>query len=433
MSVPIPKGVFDILPCADDVKEPWRDSEKWQYIESIIRQTTKSYGYKEIRTPIFERTELFKRGVGEGTDIVTKEMYTFEDKGGRWMTLRPEGTAAVMRCAIEKKLYNDSPWTKLFYMGPMFRYERPQAGRYRQHHQFGIEAIGNKAPEQDVEVIDLVYALYRKLGLKDLTFSLNSVGDNDCRQNYRKALRDYLQPHLSEMSPDSQTRFDANPLRILDSKDERDKKLVATAPNILDFLNEECRDHFETLKKSLDLLKIPYQINPLLVRGLDYYDKTVFEIVSNELGAQNSIGGGGRFDGLIRSLGGSDVPAVGFATGLERVIQTMLGQGASFPERSAPTCFFIPLSNEAKAVCMQKVHELRQKGVVAEMDLSGKKLKVAMRYADNVKAKYVIVMGEDELKKGCVELKDMIARTSQEVSLKELTQELTQQPLETNS
>ena len=417
MSVSIPKGVFDILPSHPNSEDSWKDSDRWQYLESVIRDIAKDYGFKEIRTPLFERTELFKRSVGESSDIVTKEMYTFEDKGKRSMTLRPEGTASVMRCLIEKGLHNQLPLQKLFYIAPMFRYERPQAGRFRQHHQFGIEAIGNGSPEQDVEVIDVLYSFYSRLGLKDLTVYLNSVGDSESRAAYRQALKDYLTPHLSNLSEDSQTRFEMNPLRILDSKDSKDKEIIKDAPSILDYLNDECKEHFERVRTGLNLLEIPYEINHKLVRGLDYYNKTVFEIVAGELGAQNSIGAGGRYDGLISSLGGPDLQAVGFGTGMERIIQTMIKQGAPFPEVSGPTCFLVPLGDEAKKFCIPLLHQLRTKGIPSEMDYSGRKLKHVMRYADSIQAKYVAVIGEGELERGVVELKEMATRESTEIPL----------------
>ena len=274
MTITIPPGVFDILP--HDPKEKWRCSYLWQYVEEAIRQAARQYGFQEIRTPIFERTELFQRGVGATSDIVSKEMYTFEDKGERSMSLRPEGTAPVMRTFIENQLYNTSSVHKFFYICPMFRYERAQAGRYRQHHQFGVEAIGNAAPEQDAEVIDLVYTLYSRLGLKNLQVGLNSIGDVESRIAYRTALQDYLRAFYSELSADSKLRFESNPLRILDSKDPGDKKIAEKAPSILEFLNEESRSHFESVKQLLNSLKIPFEINTKLVRGLDYYNKTIF-------------------------------------------------------------------------------------------------------------------------------------------------------------
>ncbi len=424
-NIKAPKGVFDILPEDSNSDDNWKDVSKWQYLESIIKETAKDYGYREIRTPIFERTELFCRGVGETTDIVNKEMYTFEDKGGRSMTLRPEGTAAVMRCHIEKQLQNRCPVQKFYYIGPMFRYERPQAGRFRQHHQFGVEAIGNSSPEQDVEVIDIVYTLYQRLGLKNLSFRLNCVGDAESRQAYRKALMDFLSPKKNQLSKESQERFEKNPMRILDSKDVNDIKILEAVPSILDFLNPSSREHFDAVKKGLEILKIPYELDPSMVRGLDYYTDTVFEIVAGELGAQNSIGGGGRFNNLIRSLGGGDIPAVGYATGLERIIKTMIGQGVAFPEISGPECFFIALGQEAKERCSIIAKALREKHISVEQDFSGKKLKHVMRYANSIKAKFVVVIGDEELKNGMVKIKDMMAHRSYEVAIEDLEKKLT--------
>lgn len=405
MSVSIPPGVFDILP--DASKESWQDSAIWNFVEEKIREITRQYGFREIRTPIFERTELFLRGVGETTDVVSKEMYTFLDKGDRSMSLRPEGTAPAMRAFIENQLHQDRPVQKLFYIGPMFRYERSQAGRYRQHHQFGVEAIGIDNPEQDVEIIDLLYTLYHRLGIKNVQLNLNSIGDQETRIQFRTALKNYLLPYFHQLSADSQARFENNPLRILDSKNPADQKIAVDAPSILDFLNEDSRAHFEKVKQGLTLLNIPFVVNPLLVRGLDYYNKTVFEITAGELGAQNSIGGGGRYDGLIKALGGPDLPAIGFGTGLERIIQTLIKQGAPLPEPNYPTIFLIPLGEKAQQQCLRILHQLREFGIPSEMDFSGKKLNKAMQYANRINARYVAVVGDNEIETDEIELKEM--------------------------
>lgn len=418
MKYPIPPGVFDIVP--HHQQEPWKSSYLWSYVEKIIRETAQDYGYQEIRTPLFERTELFCRSVGETSDIVSKEMYTFEDKGGRSITLRPEGTAPVMRSFVDHQFHQHAPIHKLFYIGPMFRYERAQAGRYRQHHQFGAEAIGNSSPEQDAELIDLLYTLYQRLGLKNLTLFINSIGDEESRQKFREALKNYLQPHLNSLSPESQARLETNPLRILDSKDPRDREIIAGAPSILDFLNEDSTHHFEQLKELLTLLKIPYQVNPFLVRGLDYYNKTVFEIVAGELGAQNSVGGGGRYDGLLQSLGGPDLPSIGFGTGIERIIQTMINQEVPLPAPDHPVIFLIPLGDEAKKSCFTLLHQLRQSGVSAQMDFSQKKLGKIMQYADQIHSTYVTVIGENELVQKEVELKEMATGHKTKISIDDL-------------
>lgn len=420
MSIPLAPGVFDILP--NDPKEQWRSSYLWHTLEAQIRKITAEYGFQEIRTPIFERTELFKRSVGESSDIVTKEMYTFDDKGGRSMSLRPEGTAPVMRAFIEHQLQNISPVSKFYYIAPMFRYERAQAGRYRQHHQFGAEAIGNSSPEQDVEMIDLIYTLYNRLGIRNLKVSINSIGDTDSRNNFRKALQDYLRKFLNELSPESQTRFETNPLRILDSKDPNDRKINTGAPSILDFLNEECRDHFQTIKTLLDSLKIPFEVNTQLVRGLDYYNKTVYEIVAGELGAQNSIAGGGRYDGLMKFLGGPDLPTTGFATGLERVIQTMLKQEIPISNPYPPALFFIALGDAAKRACFSLLHDFRERGIHAQMDFSGKKINKAMQYASQINARFVAVIGDNELQNQEIELKEMATGSTRKIPLQELSE-----------
>lgn len=415
--IAIPPGVFDIVP---DSEDQWRCSHLWNYLEKIAREVSYLYGYQEIRTPIFERVELFKRSVGSTSDIVSKEMYVFEDKGKRLMTLRPEGTASVMRAFIENQLQNRGQIHKLFYIGPMFRYDRPQAGRYRQHHQLGVEAVGNDSPEQDAEIIDLLYTFYNRLGLQHLKISINSLGNAMSRQKFREALIEYLRPHYDHLSQDSQNRLEANPLRVLDSKDANDQKIVAHAPSILDFLDAESKDHFEQLLKRLEALSIPFEINHNLVRGLDYYNKTVFEFVAGELGAQNSIGGGGRYDGLMKQLGGPDLPAMGFGTGLERIIQTMIKQGVALPSKARPTLFLIALGNEAKEYCFGLLHQLRERKIASQMDFSAKKLAKAMEYADSIQAKYVAVIGDDELRNDQVELKEMSSREKTSIALTKL-------------
>ncbi|MBA3237689.1 MAG: histidine--tRNA ligase [Parachlamydiaceae bacterium] len=405
MKFAIAPGVYDILP--QDPQDPWKSSYLWNYIENVIRELATCYGFREIRTPLFERTELFQRAVGETSDIVSKEMYTLIDKGGRSLSLRPEGTAPAMRAFIENQLQATAPVHKLFYICPMFRYERSQAGRYRQHHQFGAEVIGIDSAEQDAELIDLLYSLYNRLGLTHLEVNINSIGDTSCRIAFRKALQDYLRDRFDELSPDSKLRFETNPLRILDSKDLQDKAITANAPCMTDYLSEASREHFETLKKLLNVLKIPFKINPTLVRGLDYYNRTVFEITAGELGAQNSIAGGGRYDGLLKTLGGPDLPAIGFGTGLERVLQTMLKQQVELPSPPKPFIYMIPLGEEAKAVCFTLLQQLRKQGIFAEMDFSTRKLGKTMNYANQIGATYVAVIGEEELKTEEVSLKEM--------------------------
>lgn len=422
MTFTIAPGVFDILP--KDKKDLWRSSYLWHYVEEIMRKTAHAYGFHEIRTPLFERTELFKRGVGEETDIVGKEMYTFEDRGGRSMTLRPEGTAAAMRALIESQLLLDSPVQKIYYIAPMFRYERNQAGRYRQHHQFGVEAIGVGGPEQDVEVIDLIFTIFNRLGLKHLQVSLNSIGDPESRANYRAALVDYLQTHFERLSPDSKTRLEKNPLRILDSKDPGDKEITLGAPSVLDFLNGESKDHFEQVQKLLKELKIPYKLDKNLVRGLDYYNKTVFEVVAGELGAQNSITGGGRYDGLVKLLGGPDLPAFGFGAGIERILHTLLKQNITLPQPYNPLLFVITLGDAAKTAAFTLIHQLRQAGISAQMDFSGRKVGKLLQLADQLGAVYTTVLGDNELEKGRIELKKMDNGEKMEIPLSHLCEHL---------
>lgn len=418
MTMNAPPGVFDIVPF--DSKEKWRNSFLWNYVEEIVRQTAKQFGYQEIRTPAFERTELFQRGVGETSDVISKEMYTFTDKGGRSLSLRPEGTAPVIRALIEGQAFKDSSTQKLFYIAPMFRYERSQAGRYRQHHQFGAEAIGNSSPEQDVEIIDLLYTVYQRLGLKNLQLCLNCLGDSQCRLNYRQSLQDYLRPYLSKLSSDSKVRFEANPLRILDSKDPHDQEILLKAPSILDCLSEESKQHFSEVQTLLNAIGIPFVVTPKLVRGLDYYNRTVFEITSGELGAQNSVGGGGRYDGLVELLGGPSLPAIGFGTGIERIIQTMLKQEIEPSKPSACLIYFIPLGSAAKKMSFNIVHGLRNKGIPAQLDLSGKKLNKAMQYANQIQAKFVVVFGDNELNSSIIDVKDMFNGSSHKIGLHHL-------------
>lgn len=419
-----PPGVFDIVP---EAPESWRNTHIWQYVEDKIRTIAKEYGFLEIRTPIFERAELWQRGVGETSDIVSKEMYLFEDKGGRLMSLRPEGTAAAMRAFIENQLPNQGQVHKLFYIGPMFRYDRPQAGRYRQHHQFGVEAIGNNSPEQDVEVIDLLYSLYARLGLQNLHVYINSIADAASRVEFRKALQDYLRPYFDELSKDSQNRFEANPLRILDSKDPRDQELSKGAPSILDFLSAESRTHFEQVKKLLHSLHIPFEVNPRLVRGLDYYNNTVFEVVAGDLGAQNSIGGGGRYDGLLKLMDGPDLPAMGFGTGIERIIQTMQKQNAFIPPAPGPKLYIIALGEASREYCFDLLHQLRKKGVSCQMDFSQRKLAKIMQHANQLGAQNIFVIGENEIQQGQVEIKEMATGNKLPVPLKQIIQFFTEE------
>ncbi|MEG1497019.1 MAG: histidine--tRNA ligase [Clostridiales bacterium] len=398
MSISRPKGTNDFLP---------EDTAKWQYIENILRDLAASYGYEEIRTPIFEATELFLRGVGDTTDIVNKEMYTFEDKGKRSITLRPEGTAATARAYIEHKMHGLAQPVKLWYIGPMFRYERPQKGRFRQFHQFGLEAFGSQDPALDSEIISFAMAFYQKLGLTGLSVRLNSVGCAHCREEHKEKLQEFLRPVLNDLCSDCQTRFEKNPLRIFDCKNEKCNELIVKAPRILDCLCDDCKDHFEKVKTLLTAGNIPYHIDPCLVRGLDYYTKTAFEILLEDIGAQSAICGGGRYDGLIKDIGGNDNFGVGFALGLERVFGALAAQNIEIP--TVPKCdvFLVSMGDKAKTALFPIAVSLRGMGIKTEIDFGGKSLKSQLKTADRLKAKIAIIMGEDELLRGEAILRDM--------------------------
>jgi histidyl-tRNA synthetase len=415
MKYQAPKGTFDILPYGAD--EPWKVSSLWQYVEETIRQIVQEYGYREIRTPMYESTELFNRGAGESSDIVMKEMFTFLDKAGRSMSLRPEGTSSVMRAFIENNLSQVSAVHKFFYIAPMFRYDRPQSGRYRQHHQFGAEAIGIPSAAQDAEMIDLLYETYRRLGLQNLTVEVNSVGDAQTRATYKVALQNYLHQWFRELSNDSQARFEKNPLRILDSKDPRDREILQQAPSILLSLSPPAQDHFNELRRLLDEIQIPYRINDRIVRGLDYYNKTVFEVTANTGSAQNALGGGGRYDGLISSFGGPDLPGVGFGTGVERILQTMAAQNVHCPEKSAPLVLWVPLDDDARRTCFRLITQCRHRGIPSEIDLRSKKIKNGLQYAVSLKAAFCAIIGNEELSKNIVQVKRLADHQQEEVAL----------------
>ena len=419
-TIQAPKGTFDILPY--DAEEPWQLTSHWTHFEEVARRTAFEYGYSEIRTPMFERTELFARGVGATSDIVTKEMFTFEDRGGRSLSLRPEGTASVMRAFIEHRLAQARSVHKFFYLAPMFRYERPQSGRYRQHHQFGVEVLGVGLAEQDAEVIDLLYETYHRLGLNNLTVNLNSVGDTASRASFRTALQDYLRPHFNALSAESRDRFERNPLRILDSKDPQDKKILVDAPSIINHLTSSAKEHFEQLQRVLDALKIPYQINDRIVRGLDYYDKTVFEVTTENLGAQNALGGGGRYDGLLATFGGSDLPGIGFGTGIERVLQAMVAQDVSIPGKRAPLAYFLPLGEEARAALFPFVSQLRHRGVPVEIELHARKIQAGLQNAIRSLAEFCILVGSEEIQRNRAQLKHLAQHSQEEVPLDQLVQ-----------
>lgn len=394
----IPKGTKDVLPS---------ESYKWQFIENAAREVAKDFNIREIRTPVFEHTELFLRGVGETTDVVTKEMYTFEDKGGRSITLKPDGTAGAARMFIENGLANAPLPLKAYYIAPCYRYERPQAGRLREFHQFGIEVFGTSAPEADAEVIFAASSFLKKLGIRDTRLEINSIGCKSCRAEYNRALKDYFRPHLGEMCATCNERFDKNPLRMIDCKEERCKKITANAPKILDYLCPECRAHFERVKTLLDGLGVEYAVNPDIVRGLDYYTRTVFEFVSTSIGAQGTVCGGGRYDGLISELGGGNVPAIGFAAGLERLVLLMENTGVPFPEAPVPEVYIAGMDDASRAKAFSLVNGLRTQGISAEGDLMARSVKAQLKYADKLGAKYVVVIGGTELETGVCNVKKM--------------------------
>lgn len=393
----IPKGTKDVLP---------DESYKWQYIESVVRRIAKNFGANEIRTPTFEHTELFLRGVGDTTDIVNKEMYTFEDKGKRSITLKPEGTAGVARSFIENGLSNRAMPLKMYYITPVFRYERPQAGRLREHHQFGVEFYGAKGADTDAEVILLAYSVLTELGL-NVKLNINSMGCEKCRKDYNSALKEYLKDNLNDLCETCQTRYEKNPLRILDCKVETCKKLVKNAPKITDYLCDDCKAHFEKLKSLLDLAGLSYTVNPLIVRGLDYYTKTVFEFVTADLGSQGTVCGGGRYDNLISQLGGGNVPGVGFGMGIERLLMLMEAKGINIPQGENCKVFIAAMGEEAYKKAFEIVSELRQKGVYADLDHMERGIKAQFKYSDKINAEYVAVIGDNELAEGYLNLKKM--------------------------
>ncbi|MCH9630529.1 MAG: Histidine--tRNA ligase [Chlamydiia bacterium] len=419
-----PKGTFDIVPKPIKEEEAWKGSSRWQYIEEIITQTASDYGFSEIRTPVFEKTDLFIRSVGGSSDIVSKEMYTFEDKAGRSMSLRPEGTAPVVRAFIENHMQQHGSHHKLYYLGPYFRYDRPQAGRFRQFHQFGVEAIGRSDPYQDAEIIDFVCEIYKRLGIQNLNVLVNSVGDKESRASYKNALIKFLTPHFDSLSKDSKERFEKNPLRILDTKDEKEIELLKKAPLLSDYLTPKCKQHFDEVLEILKGLHIPYTIAPQLVRGLDYYNMTVFEVTSNVLGAQNSIGAGGRYDGLMKDIGGQDLPSIGFATGMERILSTMQGQDCTFGKEKAPFIFFIPLGDSAKKITFESLTELRHKQVPSEMYVKSQKMQKALQEANEQNATYAVIIGEHELEKEVFQIKNLETRDSEELPLSSIVKHL---------
>ena len=402
----IPKGTKDVLPS---------DSYKWQYVEGVARDVAKRFQLKEIRTPVFEHTELFQRGVGETTDVVTKEMYTFKDKGDRSITLKPEGTAGAVRSFIENGMANGVLPAKMYYIIPAFRYERPQAGRLREFHQFGVEIFGAKSAQTDAEAILVADSLLKELGLK-VKLYINSIGCPTCRAQYNKALKEFFAPHLDGLCYDCKTRYEKNPLRLLDCKEENCKKINVNAPNMVDYLCEDCAAHFEELKACLALAGVEYEIDPRIVRGLDYYTRTVFEFVSTSIGAQGTVCGGGRYDGLIEELGGNPTPAVGFAAGIERLLMVMSQSGVEIPDLDQPTVYIAGMDAACRRKAFELASQLRQKGVIADIDHMERSVKAQFKYADKIGAKYVAVIGGNELETGVMNVKNMQTGESEPVA-----------------
>ncbi len=416
--ISIPKGTKDVLPS---------QAYKWHFIEDCARRTAEQFNIFEVRTPVFEHTELFARGVGDTTDIVNKEMYTFLDKGGRSVTLKPEGTAGVARMFIENGLASNPLPMKAFYITPCFRYERPQAGRLRQFHQFGVEIYGSAAPAADAEAICAASTFLKKLGITNTELAINSIGCKSCRAQYNAALREYFRPHLAEMCPTCNERFNKNPLRMLDCKEEACKKIASGAPKIIDYLCPDCAAHFEAVKAMLDAQGIEYVVDPGIVRGLDYYTRTVFEFVSTAIGAQGTVCAGGRYDGLIAELGGPSTPAVGFAAGLERLLLLMENTGVAFPAPPVPAIYLAGMDSQTRAKAFALTGELREAGVPAECDLMERSLKAQLKYADKSGAKYVAVIGSDELAEGAVNVKKMSDGSTDKVPFEGLINYITSQ------
>jgi histidyl-tRNA synthetase len=418
MAINIPRGTQDILP---------GEVEKWQLIENKARELCEKYQYHEIRTPIFEHTDLFLRGVGDTTDIVQKEMYTFQDRGGRSITLRPEGTASTVRAFVEKKMfgYANQP-VKLYYMGPMFRYERPQAGRFRQFVQFGIEALGSNDPAIDAEVISLAMNLYKEMGLRKVKLVVNSLGDKESRTAHREALVNHFKPRIGEFCKDCQNRLEKNPLRILDCKQDHDHELMKSAPAITDYLNDYSKAYFEKLQKYLTLLDIPFEVDPNLVRGLDYYNHTAFEIMSNAegFGAITTLCGGGRYNGLAEDIGGPETPGIGFALSIERFIAALDAEGITLPVNEGIDCYLASLGDEAKDYTVGLLQQLRIAGFSAERDYLDRKIKAQFKAADRLKARFVAVLGDDELKNNKINVKNMATGEQVEVDLGSFVQYL---------
>lgn len=411
-----PKGTKDILPA---------QVYKWHFLEKAFADICAKYGFKEVRTPVFEHTELFTRGVGDTTDIVEKQMYTFEDFAKRSLTLKPEGTASVVRAFVEHKQYAEVQPTKYYYDIPCFRYEKPQSGRLREFHQFGIEIFGTSNMMADAEVICLAKDYIQELGIENVELRINSIGCPSCRDNYRHILRDFLKPKYEELCDTCKSRYERNPMRILDCKSEICQSLVVGAPVMLDYLCEECETAFTDLKSNLNAMKVEYVVDPGIVRGLDYYTKTAFEFVSNKIGAQGTVCGGGRYDHLIEELGGPPIPGVGFGMGIERLLLTLEANGIEIPEPPGVDVFIAIMGDRAKAFGLSLLRQLRLKGMKAEIDLLARNFKGQFKYADRLNSRYTLVIGDNELDEGKVSIKDMATSEQRLVPIEDILDELT--------
>lgn len=404
------KGTEDVLP---------KQSYRWQFVENIMREEARAYGFKEIRTPVFEHTELFARGVGQTTDVVQKEMYTFDTKGGESVTLRPEGTAGAARAVLEHSLEQDGLPIKASYFVSCYRYEKPQAGRLREFHQFGIEEYGTQAPAADAEIICLAQSVLDRLGLSQVHLEINSIGCPECRARYNQALKEYFTQYKDRLCPTCLTRLEKNPMRLLDCKSPEDKKIAKDAPKITDYLCEECEAHFTEVKKYLDAAGVEYTVNPTIVRGLDYYTKTVFEFVTDCIGAQGTVCGGGRYDGLIEELGGKHMPSLGFAMGMERLLMVMDAQKIEIPDNDKTALYIATMGDAAKVKAFELLRQVRECGLIAETDVVGRGLRAQMKYADKIGAKYSVVLGDNEIEENKARVKNMETGEQTELALDE--------------
>ena len=412
MEIKAIRGFNDILP--DEIG-------KWQFVEKTAREVFEGFGFSEIRIPVLEKTELFSRGIGEATDIVEKEMYTFTDRGGSSLTLRPEATASMARAYLEHQLYTFDPVAKLYCIGPMFRYERPQKGRYRQFYQIDAEVFGVENPMVDAEVIVMLIHFLKRVGLEKLELQINSLGCQACRPRYREELKEFLKRKSFQLCEDCQRRLQTNPLRIFDCKVETCQEAIANAPKVTDFICPECQGHFNQVKKYLEMVELPYILNPKMVRGLDYYTRTAFEVVSYQLGSQNAVTGGGRYDNLFQEIGDLDVPGIGFAIGMERLV-SLLPKDKEFFQ--FPHLFVAALGEETIKEAYRIINQLHLQGIRVELDYEGKSLKSQMRRADKLKAEYVLILGEDEMKRGKAALRNMGSKVQEEIALKDIVNTL---------